>query len=165
MNKAQNLLIALCLISFTFELDCSSLNQDQCSTYNTLNKLQCHKFATEDKCAEVIVDDGCQINSSHQCTKTDQDSNKYECYFSAPNTNKICRRINLDTGCMAKISTTVPILECEKNSTSEDIEENQDCFLSEDKKTCQKKTKSCELYSDSDCGGLEGKKNNKKCLI
>ena len=138
MNKAQNLLIALCLISFSFELDCSSLYSiDDCSTYNTLNKLQCHQFKADDKCAEVIVDDGCQINSSHQCTKTDQNSNKYECYFSDPNTNKICRRINLDTGCKAKIPTTSSRLECEKISE----EENQDCFLSEDEKTCQKKGK------------------------
>ena len=163
MNKAQNLLIALCLISFTFELDCSSLNQDQCLTYNTLNKLQCHQFTANDKCAEVIVDDGCEINSSHQCTKKDQNSNKYECYFSDPNTNEICRRINLDTGCKAKIptSTSASFLGCERNTTG--IEENQDCFLSEDEKTCQKKTKSCELYSKSDCGGFEGKNNNKQC--
>ena len=162
MNKAQNLLIALCLISFSFELDCSSLYSiDDCSTYNTLNKLQCHQFKADDKCAEVIVDDGCEINSSHQCTKTDQNSNKYECYFSDPDTNKICRRINLDTGCKAKIPTSASFLGCERNTTG--IEENQDCFLSEDKKTCQKKTKSCELYSDSDCGGLKGTKKDKQC--
>ena len=161
MNKALNLFLVLYLISFSFELDCSSLSYSQCETYNTLNKLQCHQFSTGAKCDEVIIDDGCEINPSHQCVKTDTNSKTYNCYFSDPSTNRICRKINLDTGCKAKIPTTVSSLSCEKDS--EGIEENQDCFLNEDSTACKKKTKSCELYSNTNCGGLLDIKDNKQC--
>jgi hypothetical protein len=157
-------LVFLTFLKFSHELDCSTKFGPICEGYyNTKYKynLKCLQFTANEKCVEVEIDEGCRINDDHSCVKTDTESTTYKCY-NPDNDNNKCKRINVETGCELQINSNKP--QCSKDT--ENIKETEDCFLSEDQKTCEKKTKLCNLYSDNNCGGLAGTIiNNKQCIF
>lgn len=82
----------------------------------------------------------------------------YQCYFEDQTKTK-CKRINIDSGCKIDLSQSYyPQCKVDK------VQDNEDCFFTTDRKTCEKKTKRCDLYYESTCGGLKGISNNKQCI-
>jgi len=161
LKKPFFFFVLITFLKVSYELDCTTLTGPTCGNHNTNYKLQCHQFGANSNCVEIEVDDGCQIKDDHTCEKTDANSNSYECYNAGSEINK-CKRINVVSGCKLEINSNNP--HCSRDT--ENIQENEDCFLSKDLKTCEKKTKSCSLYSDSNCGGLKGSiTNNKQCIF
>ena len=61
------LLICLNFIIQTNQLDCSTYSDSYCGGYNVDIALKCHDFGSGAGCEEVEVDEGCEINSEHQC--------------------------------------------------------------------------------------------------
>ena len=160
LKKSFFFFALIAFLKVSYELDCTTLTGSTCGNHNTNYKLQCHKFEENPNCIEIEVDDGCRIKDDHTCEKTDASANSYECYNAGSDRNK-CKRINIVTGCKLEINSNVP--QCSRDT--ENIQENEDCFLSKDLKTCEKKTKSCSLYSDSNCGGLKGVvSNTRQCI-
>lgn len=155
MSKKIYILIILSFFGISYQLKCSDFFDDTCGGHNEEYNLKCRKFSLQSTCIEVEYDKGCNITSQRICEKTDSTATGYECFFSASYNNK-CERINVDTGCKINRQT----YECLKDS----VQDDEDCFYSKDGKTCQKVKKSCELYQEKECGGLEGIKNNKQCI-
>lgn len=160
MNKKLFFLVLFSFLNISYQLDCSEFSGDTCEGHNTKYNLGCHKFSTSTKCREVEIDDGCKIDEQDNCVKTDTNSKSYDCYFWDLQTITRCKRINIDTGCTVYFTSLPPL--CDKDTNN--IEENEDCFLSDDYKTCAKKTKACNLYSDANCGGLKKITGNSQCI-
>lgn len=91
------------------------------------------------------------INEQNNCKKVDSTSTGYECFFY--DTINKCKRINIDSGCKITVSSSssavYPVC------STDDVQNDEDCFMSADYKTCAKKKKACSLYSSSGCGGFE----------
>ena len=157
MNKIFIAFICFLCLNESYQLDCSSFTGETCGGHNTNYKLSCHQFSAGNECEEVEVDDGCMIDPSNKCVKSGEGN--YICYDDSD--PKKCKKITYDSGC----KVTYP--NCEKDTASTDITTTQDCFFSEDQKHCGKKEKKCDLYYQSDCGGLKGiyENNNKKQCI
>lgn len=139
-------------LDISYQLDCSSFRNDPtCGNHNTGYKLQCQKFTN---CEEVEVDDGCQLDSSHNCKKKDSLPEGEDC-INFGDSNK-CKRVQIDEHC--KIDSSK---DCKVNDQYQTTEY---CTFSWDKKRCQQFTKTCTDYSDSTCGNLakiyDAEKNN-----
>ena len=76
------LLIFLNFLNQSNQLDCSAFSDDNCGDHNYEIDLKCHNFGSG--CEEVEVDDGCEINSSHQCVAKSI-SNKEKCVSNGRN--------------------------------------------------------------------------------
>ena len=162
MSHKLFFLIVFSFLSISYQLNCGDFTDETCDGHNTKYNLKCHQFATGASCKEVEIDDGCTINEQHACAKTDSDSKGYECYFY-DNSKTKCKRININDGCKVSLDTSMnPIIpSCSKDTGAQD---DEDCFLSDDNKTCENKKKTCNLYSTSGCGGLEKIDGNKQCI-
>ena len=155
MSQRFFFLILFFILKISVQLDCSSLSGATCGGHNTKYNLMCHKFGTG-SCTEVEYDDGCTVDGNHNCVKTDTSSTSYQCYFYSLDNSK-CKRINIDSGCKVTISSGIP--QCQKDN----VQDDEDCFLSSDMKACEKKKKACNLYSNDNCGGLAEIKDKKQC--
>ena len=153
MSQRFFFLILFSILKISVQLDCRSLSGATCGGHNTKYNLMCHKFGTG-SCTEVEYDDGCTVDGNHNCIKTETSSTSYQCYFYNLQ-NKNCKRINLDSGC--KVTTSSGIPQCQKDN----VQDDEDCFLSSDMKACEKKKKACNLYSNDNCGGLAEIKDKK----
>lgn len=137
---------------FSLQLECTSFGDDEtCGGHNAKYNLQCHQFSSSASCTEVEVDDGCTIDEQHKCKKVDSTSTSYECFFYG--TTTMCKRINVDSGCKATGSSSSSGVY--PDCSVDNVQSDEDCFMSTDYKTCSKKKKACTLYSSSGCGGLE----------
>lgn len=129
-------------LDISYQLDCSSFGNDlTCGNHNTGYKLQCQKFTN---CEEVEVDDGCELDSSHNCKKKDSLPEGEDC-INFGDSNK-CKRVQIDDHC-----EIVSSKDCQVNSQ---YQTSEYCTFSWDKKRCQQFTKTCTDYSDSTCGNL-----------
>ena len=157
MSQRFFFLILFFILKISVQLDCSSLSGATCGGHNTKYNLICHQFGTG-SCTEVEIDDGCTVKENHNCEKTDTSSTSYQCYFYGTNKN-LCKRTNIDSGCKLTVTNGNP--KCEKDN----VQDDEDCFLSSDSKACEKKKKACNLYFDYNCGGLKGIKDKKQCAV
>ena len=155
MSQRIFFLILFYILKISVQLDCDDFSDETCGGHNTKYNLMCHKFGTG-SCTEVEYDDGCTVNENHNCVKTDTSSTSYQCYFYNLDNSK-CKRINIDSGCKVTISSGIP--QCQKDN----VQDDEDCFLSSDWKACEKKKKACNLYSNDNCGGLKEIKDKKQC--
>lgn len=160
MNKKLFFLFLFSFLTISNQLECSSFLDDTCEGHNTKYNLGCHKFRGYTQCREVEIDDGCKIDEQDNCVKTDTNSKSYDCYFSNLDRTR-CKRINIDTGCKVDITSYSPV--CSRDTNN--IQDTEDCFLSDDYKTCAKKTKACNLYSVENCGGLKKITGNSQCIL
>ena len=159
MNKLLVILIAFLLFDISYPLNCNEFGNDPtCYGHNIQYQLKCLKDNSQNKCREYELDDGCQIDTNNNCVKTDTASKSYACIKSTIKStiNSLiqCKRINIDSGCKLDASNYCAI---------DSVNENEDCLWSDDGKTCKRVTKRCDLYSESNCGGLNEINNNKQC--
>ena len=145
-------IIFFLFLNFSNQLDCQSLTGETCEGYNTEYELSCRQFNDAKQCQIAEVDPNCTLDSDHFCSESETNPLNYLCYnFGDPNK---CKKIKYDDGCA--VSTTDD-LTCKKNEYNYYISYYEDCFWeNSDKKYCKRVTKKCDLYSDSDCGGLKG---------
>ena len=156
MKKTFLVCIILISLHSTYQLNCGTYdNYPNCGFHNTNYQLTCHKFSTD--CEEVEVDEGCEINSSNQCIKTNSVPADEDCinfyYGIYPNYDHICKRVKINADC--KIDN----YQCKDKASLT----NEKCSFSDDYKNCQKYPKVCSDYSDSSCGNI-GIKENTQCF-
>ena len=160
MKKTFLVCIILVSLHTSYQLNCDTYdNYPNCGYHNTNYQLTCHKFTNE--CEEVEVDEGCEINTSNECKKTnsvpaDEDCiNFYGDYFL---NDHICKRVKIDPDCkIEKLSQYN--YQCKESKTLT----TEKCGFSADYKNCQKYSKVCSDYSDSTCGNI-GIKENIQCF-
>lgn len=133
MNQRIFFLILFSILKISLQIHCGTFSGETCEGHNTKYNLICHQFGTG-SCTEVEYDDGCKVTENHLCEKTETTSTSYQCYFYGTEKNH-CKRTNIDSGCKLTITSGIP--KCEKDNVASD----EDCFLSSDGKSCEKKRK------------------------
>ena len=155
MKKLFLIFLAFILLDFSFQNDCSSLSYLECTAHLTDYKLKCQKIGTNSKCVEVEVDDYCKIDSSGNCIENDNIPD-YNICTNFGERNK-CKRVNEGENCYFDNS----LYECEVGDSS--VENTKKCVLDFYKKNCIFMDKTCEDYSDDNCGNI-ATKNGVQCV-
>ena len=160
MSQKLFFFIFLSFLGISLQFDCEDFSGPTCGGHNGKYNLNCKQFSEGSSCVQIEYDDGCTINDNRECLKSEGNTANYHCYWSDTDRTK-CKRINYDNGCKVTV-TTGSNPTCQKGS--ENINNDEDCFFTKDLKTCAKKKKACNLYSESNCGGLKGINNNIQCV-
>ena len=157
MEKILLLYIVLISLNISYQLNCVEFNSGTCGIFNEDYKDQCNVIGT---CMEVEVEKGCIIenngckseNQNDKCTLIDYSISSYK-------TIKVCKKIIIDEGCEITSAD-----KCQAKST---ISQTAYCSYEDSYQThCKKYNYDCSHFSNDDCGGLKGIKeeNKQQCI-